>query len=138
LPVIALGPVEEVLDNGYRILGQSVVQVNQFHDSPLNVGDTAMVFGLVSEGALFANQVVQLTGASIDGSSLVFIAGIVDEANSMDGGFTLGELKIQIGSAGANPESFNIQPGHFVEVLGFHFDGLLIAESIYDGGLVAF
>jgi hypothetical protein len=130
MPIVAYGPVEEVLDNGYVVLGQFVATLNEAALLTLSVGDVVAVFGLVSEHGLVSDQIVKLQEASIDGSSLVFVAGIVDAVNTAVGEFAIGELTVKIGSAGANPETFEIQSGQYVEVVGLRFGRVMVAQAI--------
>ena len=130
LPVVAYGPVEEILEDGYVVLGQFVALVNETPPTPLAVGDVVVVFGLVSENGLVSDQIVRLDEVSIDGSSPVFVAGLVGDTNPQHGEITIGNLTVQIGAAGVNPEAFQVQPGQYVEVFGLRFGGLVVAESV--------
>jgi hypothetical protein len=128
--------VEEILDNGYVVLGQFVAALNESALLPLSVGDVVIVFGLVSEHGLVSDEIVKLQEDSIDGSSIVFVAGIVNAVDAAVGELTIGELTVKIGSAGANPEVFAIQRGQYVEVVGLRFGRVMVAQAIETGGTI--
>jgi hypothetical protein len=95
-----------------------------------DVGTTVAVFGVVSDEGILADRVVQIDEGSIEGSSLVFLGGIVSSTPAADGSLQIGGLKVVIGSAGTHPESFELGAGDYVEVTGVRFGKMLLAESI--------
>ncbi|HUG99711.1 MAG TPA: DUF5666 domain-containing protein [Gammaproteobacteria bacterium] len=129
-PLVAYGPIEAVLDNGYLVLGQTVTIANETSSPSLKVGDTAIVLGLVSENGILADRVLRSQEMIVDGSSLIYVAGIVDAVDPSLGNFHIGGLSVHLGAAGADPKSLAIESGHYVEVFGVRFDQLVIADQL--------
>jgi hypothetical protein len=129
-PLLAYGPIDRVTDNGYVVLGQHVFTSTEVTATLFDAGTTVAVFGVISDEGIFADRVVRIDEASVEGSSLVFLGGIVSNGPAADGSIQIGGLKVVIGSAGTHPESFALEAGDYVEVTGVRFAKMLLAESI--------
>jgi hypothetical protein len=131
LPLVLYGPVDEVLDDGYVILGQRVWIASDAAQAGPAIGDTVAVFGLAFDEGILSDEIVRVDEKSVDGSSWVFVAAIVSGEPSPDGSLSIGTATVKIGSAGSNPSAFAISSGDYVEISGVRLGETIIAEEIW-------
>ena len=133
LPLVLYGPVDEVLEDGYVILGQRVWATSDVTQVGPGIGDTVAVFGLAFDEGILSDGIVRVDEQAVDGSSWVFVAAIVSGEPSPDGSLSIGTATVRIGSAGSNPDAFAISSGDYVEISGVRLGETIIAEEIWSG-----
>ena len=130
LPLVAVGPVEDVTGEDITVLGQTVYISDPTAIGTLNKGDTVAVFGINVDSGIAAGMVFLMDGIHVDGSSTIFLAGHLDHPQHSDGSFLVGDQAIRVGSAGADGESFELSPGDYVQIIGTLIDTEVLAENI--------
>ena len=131
LPLVLYGPVDEVLEDGYVILGQRVWVTSDVAQVGPGIGDTVAVFGLAFDEGILSDDIVRVDEQTVDGSSWVFVAAIVSGEPSPDGSLSIGTATVRIGSAGSNPDAFALSSGDYVEISGVRLGETIIAEEIW-------
>jgi len=129
-PLVVYGPVEAILENKAVALGQDVFLAGFSAPIDLSVGQTVAVFGIAREDGIDATKILRVTEPHVEGSSPVYLSGIVTGQERLDGAFKIGEILVQIGEAGVNPSAYEVESLDFVEITGIKIGDIILADTV--------
>ena len=77
-----------------------------------------------------AERILILPDAYVEGSSAVYLAGIISQRDPATGHLTIGGTVVHIGAAGVDPAVYDLSAGTYIEVAGIKLGQAIIAEDI--------
>jgi hypothetical protein len=128
--LMAYGPVDELSDNKIVILGQRIEVNDQGLLSKIRLGDTIAVLGTSDNDSMTPYRILRVQSRFVEGSTPIYVSAMTTSEQGSDGSFQIESASVRIGSAGANPEAFQIRAGMRVRIAGVKIGDVLIADDL--------
>ena len=128
--LMAYGPVEELSENEILILGQRIEVNDRKLLSKIQIGDSIAVLGKCAYDATAAYRILKVKTRFVEGSTPIYVSATTTSEQESDGSFQMDNVSVFVGSAGANPEAFQVKAGMTVRIAGTKIGEVLVADDL--------